>query len=78
MIRTDGRRTVSNVPLGDYRIRDEGTVVLLWPISDEADAWCDEHLPKDRIRWGGAAVIEHRYAGPIIEALASEGLVGVA
>jgi len=60
----------------DYQVRDEGSIVLLWPISAAAVAWCDEHLPEDRITWGGATVIEHRYADDIIEGLGADGLVG--
>jgi len=60
----------------DYTIRDEGTIILLWPVSDEAVGWVEEYLPADRIRWGGATVIERRYFPAIFAGLAGEGLVG--
>jgi hypothetical protein len=60
----------------DYQIRNEGTLVLLWPISDMAVAWCEENFADDSIRWSSAYVIEHRYAGDIVEGLAADGLVG--
>lgn len=60
----------------DYRIRDEGTIVILWPVSNAAVSWCDEHLPQDSTRWGSGYVIDCRYAGPILEGMAAEGLVG--
>ncbi len=64
------------MPNVDFHIRDEGPIVLLWPISQDAVEWCDEHLPEDCTRWLGATVIEHRYAHSIVEGLAADGLVG--
>lgn len=60
----------------DFAIRDEGSVVLLWAISDEAMAWVEDHLPADRQTFGGAVAIEHRYAPAIIAGMADDGLVG--
>ena len=60
----------------DFQVRDEGTLVLLWLISDQAEAWGKEHLPEDAMTWGSAIVIEHRYASDIVAGLAADGLVG--
>jgi hypothetical protein len=67
---------VSGKPRVDYQARDEGTLVLLWAITPEAKAWCDEYLPEDRTRWASATVIEARYWPAIEEGLAADGLVG--
>lgn len=59
----------------DVRVQDEGTVVLLWPITNRAIGWLDEHLPDDRQRWGSATVVEARYVWDILYGLAEDGLV---
>jgi hypothetical protein len=60
----------------DYQIYVDGSIVLWWPISDEAHDWRREHLPEDAMTWGHAIVIEARFWPPIEEGLASDGLVG--
>jgi hypothetical protein len=81
MTLTDGRPTVSSpgprIPAKDvdFRLRDEGTILLLYPISDDAVGWVDEFLPSDRTTWGGGIIVEHRYIGPILDGIDSDGLV---
>lgn len=81
MTLTDGRSTVSSpgprIPASevDFRVLFDGSVTLLWAISDDGVAWADEHLPEDRISWGGATVIEHRYVEDILNGIDSDGLV---
>ena len=60
----------------DYRIKEEGSLVLIWPVSDEATSWCSEHLPEDCPRFGSAYAIESRYAFDITVGMAEDGLVG--
>lgn len=60
----------------DFAVRDEGSLILLWPISDEAEAWISENLPEDAPMWCHAVVIERRYAHDIIDAMSAEGLTG--
>jgi hypothetical protein len=75
--RAPGIRLVTDPPQrADYAIRDEQSLILLWPITDEAVAWVNEHLPEDRITWGGATVIERRFFPAIFAGLAEDGLVG--
>ena len=45
-------------PGSDFVLVNDGTVVLLTPISDAANAWCEEHIDPDAQRWAGAYVIE--------------------
>lgn len=60
----------------DFTVTDEGTIVLLVAETDAAKAWGAENLPAstERMRWGNAAVIEHRYAQDIIEGIQNDGL----
>jgi hypothetical protein len=59
----------------DFRVRDEGSLVLLWPVTAAARDWVNEHLPEDRLRWMSATVIEHRYVGDILAGIEADGLV---
>lgn len=60
----------------DFRVRDEGTLVIIWPVSNEAVSWANEHLPDDCTRWGDGYVIDHRYAADVISGLFQDGLIG--
>lgn len=60
----------------DFRVRDEGTLILLWPVSDEATDWVNEHIDPEATRWAGAIVIERRYFPAIFAGLAADGLTG--
>lgn len=67
--------TAQIVPTPDAVVANEGSVVLLYPKTDAAHAWIEEHLPEDRQMFGTATVIEHRYAGDIINGMLDSGLV---
>lgn len=54
------------------KVQNEGSLVLLTPISDEAVAWFDEHLPKDALTWGNATVVEPRYVEDILKGFAAD------
>lgn len=58
----------------DILIKDEGTLVLLTPVSSEGEHWLTDNLDPDCQHWGSAFVVEHRYVGPIIEGARAEGL----
>ena len=80
-VRAEGRDPDTGVPYEridpddvDFRIRNEGTLVLLWPISDVAKSWVLENVAV-ATEWGGAVVIEHRYAQAIIDGATADGLV---
>lgn len=59
----------------DIRVQDEGTILLFWPISDAGAEWINDHLDPEGLRWGGARVVEHRYAQDIIDGAREDGLV---
>jgi hypothetical protein len=58
----------------DILIRDEGTLVLMVPLTAAASEWFKEHLPKDTPRWSKAFAIGHQYAIPIIKGIEEAGL----
>lgn len=58
----------------DFRVRDEGTLVLLEPLSDAAREWVAEYLPEDASRFGAAVVIEWRFTRDILDGIADAQL----
>jgi len=61
----------------DFRVRDEGTIVLLYPQNDAARMWIDEHLYGEGgapVWFGGAVTIDHRMAQPILDGIEADGL----
>jgi hypothetical protein len=60
--------------MADFEVQDEGTIVLLKPVSDEAKEWGESHIDQEAERWGVAYVIEPRYLADIIEGIVNHGL----
>ena len=59
----------------DVLVRDEGTIVLLQPCSEEAKGWLSENTVTESWQWWGPSLcVEHRYADDIIEAMREAGL----
>lgn len=65
--------------LADVRIiADEGSVVLIRPVSDAGREWLDENVESESYQWlGGNLAIEHGYADGLLAAMEEAGL-GVA
>jgi hypothetical protein len=61
----------------DFLVENHFSLFLLFPRSDAAKIWCDEHLPADRMTWGSGIVIECRYVWPLLEGIQNDGLVAV-
>ena len=57
----------------DFRLQDEGTIVILHPCNDAAGDWLYEHIAEPQW-WGGGVVIERRYVLDIWHALAEDGM----
>jgi len=51
----------------DFLVSGGGTVYLLRPISTEAKAWVETHIPDDAQWLGEAVAVEHRYIADIVE-----------
>jgi hypothetical protein len=60
--------------MADFTVRDEETIMLLFPESEAAREWVEEHLPDDCLTWAGAVVIEHRYVPDILAGIVTDGL----
>jgi hypothetical protein len=59
----------------DFLIINHGSIVTFKPLTEEAEAWCEEKLVGDDVMWfGGAVVVEPRYAEPIMEGIVADGL----
>lgn len=61
-------------PAPDFRVYDEGSIVLLKPQTPAANGWVADHLPEDAPTFGHSYVIEHRYAPAIIDGILAAGL----
>lgn len=60
----------------DYQVRDEGTIVLWWPLSPAAKAFREEFIEEDAQTWNSAIVVDHRMWPDLFEGLTADGLVG--
>jgi hypothetical protein len=40
-----------------------GSIVLLAPVSEKAQAWCDQHMQPDALTFADAYVVEPGYFG---------------
>ena len=58
----------------DFTLADHGTIFLLRPCSNAAQAWIEAHLPDDTNWFGPAVAIEHRYIQDILCGIAIDGL----
>ena len=64
----------------DFSVEGGGcfcTVYLLRPLTPAAFDWTEEHIPEDAQRLGNDVAVEHRYIGPLVEAIISDGLAVV-
>lgn len=59
----------------DFEIADHGSIMTFKPLTDDAREWVETNLVGDDVQWfGGAVVVEPRYAGDIINGIAADGL----
>lgn len=58
----------------DFELLNEGTVVMLFPVTDAAKDWVEEEVETEDNWMGEPLVIESGYIGPIIEGLVEDGL----
>ena len=57
----------------DFRIENHGSIFLLDPRNATAEAYLGDHVSEEALWFGGAVVVEPRYAGDLIQALQAEG-----
>jgi hypothetical protein len=66
-------QSVSNTP-PDFVVENHGTIFLLQPLTPAANSWIEENLPEDRMTFGNAVVVEHRYIADILRGAMADGL----
>jgi hypothetical protein len=59
--------------MSDFRFRNEGSISLLWPATEEAEQWIAENIGESQ-HLAGATVIEHRFVADIINGFKADGL----
>jgi hypothetical protein len=47
--------------MADFAVRDEGTPFLLFPESEAAEKWAEEHIEDGALTWAAVIVVEPRY-----------------
>ena len=58
----------------DFNIVDGGSVFLLIPNTEAANAWVDEHLPESLLTFGKGIAVEARYIQQIVYGIVEDGL----
>ncbi|TXH48010.1 MAG: hypothetical protein E6Q97_26075 [Desulfurellales bacterium] len=61
-------------PGPDFVIAGHGSIVLLTPVSREAEEWLAEAVSSDAPRWGRGLAVEPRYVAEIVNGIVSDGL----
>lgn len=61
----------------DFEVEDQGSLVLLYPLTAAAQTWVEENLPEDRLTWGLGVVIEPRYVSDIVDGISADRLTVV-
>lgn len=64
----------AQTPTPDFYVRGGGSVFLLYPNSNAALEWLNEHIEADAQMFGDAIVVEHRYIRPLVAGIISDGL----
>ncbi len=60
--------------MSDFRVRNEGSLVLLEPLSNNAFAWVAAHLPDNVQYFGNSIAVEPRYISDILVGIQNDGL----
>jgi hypothetical protein len=61
----------------DLGVQDEGSIVLLHPLNDDAEKWIETNLPDVQPwqRFGLAIAVEHRFIADIVEGIRADGMI---
>ncbi len=60
-------------PTTDFIVECHGTIFLLRPLTLTASSWIEEHLSEDRVMFGAAVVVGHRYIAGIVRSALAHG-----
>lgn len=69
--------TANNAPSSnpvDVETRNEGSIFLFSPLTDDAKIWFQLHTGDEAQWFGGSLVVEWRYAEDIVAGLVNDGL----
>jgi len=55
--------------INQFKIINEGTIVLFQPLTSAAQDWWAGNVDPDAMTFGNAYAVEHRYAPDIIEGI---------
>lgn len=56
-------------------VEDHGSIMLFRPNDDDAKKWLEDHVQQDAQWFGGALVVEPRYAQDLVNGLEAEGFI---
>jgi hypothetical protein len=66
---------MARVRSADIHVQIEGSIYILFGMSDAGKAWLKENLPDDAMTWGrGGVVVEHRFVADIVAGAIEAGL----
>ena len=55
--------------IDQFKIRNEGSIVLFEPLTSTAQGWWSDNVDPEAQTFGNAYAVEHRYAPDIIEGI---------
>lgn len=58
----------------DIEVSNHGTIYLIQPLTPTARAWLADNVGPEAQYLGTALAVEPRYAGPLLEGMAGDGL----
>ena len=58
----------------DALVQNHGTLFLVFPETDGAREWIDEHVTGEVTWFGNALVVEHRYIRDLVAGMIEDGL----
>jgi hypothetical protein len=61
-------------PRPDFDVTDDGSIVVIHPLSEGCRAWIATNVHAEPWQWlGGSLAVDHRYAGDLVEGLVAAG-----
>ena len=59
----------------DMLVRNFGSIWQLFPLSQKASDWIDEHVESESWQWmGSSLVVDWRFVGPLLDGARAAGL----
>ena len=72
---TDPNKQSGSSPTPDVLVENHFSLILFRLLTPAANQWVDENVMDDAQFFGGALVVEPRYAHDLIDGLVADGLV---